>query len=214
MLISALLLELKQKMEQCKINAERPRPRDITSTMMAGKIVGLVGYGRIAKEVKDRLVPWDCKEFLAMNRHPELISDPEINVATIEEIFERADIISIHLPFNPSTAKLVDYRLLSLTKKGFFLVNTSRGGVVCEKSLLKAIHEKKVLGAAIDVFAKEPLELNHPLRLEKNVILTNHIIGHTKELFDSLAVGIKASIAQILEGKIPDNCVNRKDIKI
>jgi D-3-phosphoglycerate dehydrogenase len=139
-----------------------------------GKRVGLVGLGNIGLEVAKR-----CEAFGAEVVYYDIVDREIYRKLNLEEIFRTSDIVSLHLPLNPSTEGIVNYHLLSLLKPNAVLVNTARGNLIREEDLLRFLKERKDVVVALDVFWKEPPE-GEILELE-NVIFTPHIGAQTKE---------------------------------
>lgn len=145
------------------------------------KTVGLVGFGRIGQIVAQRLSGFEPNT---------LFFDPAVTTSPIEgatkvdnvsKIFEKSDIISIHVPLIEATKNLVNKNLISLMKPGAILINAARGKIVHEADLFEALSSKKIRGAALDVFATEPLEKESKLRMLDNLVLTPHLGGSTEE---------------------------------
>lgn len=175
-----------------------------------GKILGLIGCGRIA-----RLVAKKCMNAFDM----KIIGyDPYINskldgiemVKKIEEIFKKSDFISLHVPFNDSTKGLVNERLLSLMKPTAYLINTARGGIVDEKALYGKLKNKEISGAAFDVFKPEPPEATNKLLELSNIILTPHSAALTKECTVRVAVEAATGVLDYLKGKTPKFVFNKE----
>ncbi|GAB1542621.1 phosphoglycerate dehydrogenase [Scytonema sp. NUACC21] len=207
MLMSSLFLELPWKLNLLQKNTPRPSSNQFSSRMLAGKKVGFFGFGRIAQETVKRLSGWNV-EILSFTRTPKPKEWPNVKFVPLKKLFCESDIISINVPLTPNTKNSVDWNLLSSMKPGSFLVNTARGGIVNEDALYRALQSNILAGAAIDVFEEEPLRLNHPLRRLDNVILTQHMIGHTRELFDSLIPTAVENVVSILERKFPKYICN------
>ncbi|HBY01135.1 MAG TPA: hydroxyacid dehydrogenase [Rikenellaceae bacterium] len=152
---------------------------------IAGKVIGIVGYGRLGK-----IVASYCRAF----RMTVMIYDPFVKVNdvslrivdTLKEVFNSADFITLHLPLNASTMGLVDRTVLSGMKPGSYLINTSRGEIVVEDHLLETLTHKKIAGAALDVLCDEEyFSVDNPLvqfaQHNENLLLTPHIGGCTWE---------------------------------
>ena len=146
--------------------------KELSGSELSGKKVGIIGYGKIGKKVAKLLTAFGTKV--------DYFSRTD-KTNSLKYIFKNSDIITLHLPLTNETKNLVDNKLLSLMKPAGFLINTSRGGVVEEKTLFKMLQEKKIRGAALDVFWQEPLPPQSPWRKLSNVILTPHIAASTKE---------------------------------
>ncbi|GAA0689217.1 dehydrogenase [Streptomyces samsunensis] len=204
MLAAGLLLQLPLRQREFNENVARPAPSAITSRMMSGHTVGLLGFGRIAKEVVRRLDGWGVRRVLACTRHPADHGDwPQVTFTDLGTVLEQSDVLSVHLPLTQETAGLIGAAELSRMKPGSVLVNTARGGIVDETALARALSQGRLAGAAVDTFVQEPPPPDHPLRACPTALLTNHIIGHTRELFDSLAPVAVEHVQSILDGRPP-----------
>ncbi|MEN3046049.1 MAG: hydroxyacid dehydrogenase [Candidatus Hydrothermales bacterium] len=143
---------------------------------LAHKKIGIIGYGRIGKEVAKRLKAFEA-EILVFD---PFVEKEENFVSSLEELFRSCDIITIHTPLTKSTENMINRSLLEKAKKGLILVNTSRGKIINEEDLLWALNEGIVSVACLDVYSKEPPE-NYELISHSNVILTPHIGAQTEE---------------------------------
>ena len=138
-----------------------------------GKTLGVIGLGRIGKEVSKRALSFEMKviaydPFLSK----EVANDLGIEVVELEELFKRSDFISAHTPLTEETRHLISDKEIALMKDGVRLINCARGGIIDEAALLKALDSGKVAGAALDVFEKEPPDFSSPLLKHKKVVLT------------------------------------------
>ncbi|EKE11871.1 MAG: hypothetical protein ACD_15C00006G0002 [uncultured bacterium] len=152
---------------------------------IAGKKLGIVGYGRLGK-----IVASYCRAFrmniMVYDPYVETYKDSIVRVDSLEELFSNADFITLHIPLNTATTRLIDRKLLSLMKGSAFLINTSRGEILDEGGLLDALKEKRIAGAALDVICEEDnFSGDNPLvvyaRNKENLLLTPHIGGCTWE---------------------------------
>ena len=145
------------------------------------KKVGIISFGMIAQELVKLLRPFRCKilvesDFVTQEKLDEYKMD--IRKATMEEIFQTCDIVSIHSTLIPENYHSINRRLLSSMKEGALLVNTARGAIIDEAALAEVLAEGKI-SAALDVFEKEPLPMESPLRKLSNVLLIPHMGGPT-----------------------------------
>lgn len=158
---------------------------------LAGKRLGLVGTGTIGREVAARIKGFGM-EIVCYDKCP----DPRwadragASYLSLEELFATSDVVSLHLPLTEETHHLVSDRLISLMKPTAILINTARGGIVDEEALLRALRERRIAGAGLDVFEAEPPGAS-PLCSLENVVLTAHIGAHTREAI--LAMGMAAA---------------------
>lgn len=150
---------------------------------MEGKTFGIVGLGRIGRQVVPRVKGLGMK---VMGYDPfvdeSFIETHQIErCATTDELFSKADVISLHLPTNPETINLINERTLALMKPTGVLINTGRGGLVDEEALYQAMSNGHLLGAALDVFKKEPLPTDSPLLSLDNLVTCEHMGGLDQE---------------------------------
>lgn len=189
-------------------------PSTITGNELDGKTVGVAGYGRIAKNLVRMLSGFSVKI---------LAYDPFVNeaepgqnvefVETLEELFERSDIISLHMPFMPSTEGIINKSLFDCMKPHAYLVNTCRGGVVNEEDMVEALKSGKLAGAGLDVLVEEPPRKDHPLMNMENVYVTSHMGAASLESEYRSQVIIADNVKTFLEGKLPDSVRNKEFLK-
>jgi phosphoglycerate dehydrogenase-like enzyme len=151
---------------------------------------GIIGCGHIGKDVIKILQPFNCKiiahDLLEFN---EFYSQYNVASVGLDELLKTSDVVTLHLPLNNSTKNILDEERLSMMKGDAVLINLARGGLVDEVALKKILLEKKIAGAAIDVFEIEP-PIDNEFALIDNVLITPHIGGSTKEAI--LAMGLAA----------------------
>jgi len=186
----------------------KPTPTDAWARIMFGRTVGLVGLGRIARGVAERLAGFGVR-ILAYDPYVKADAAPAgIEMADLDTLLKASDIVSLHLSITPSARGLLDERALALMKRTAYLVNNSRGEAVDEAALYRALKEKRIAGAALDNFVVEPLPGESPLRELDNVILTPHMVGHTQDVFASFPTAAVENITRILRGELPLHCKN------
>jgi D-3-phosphoglycerate dehydrogenase len=184
---------------------------------VAGRTLGLVGFGAGAKAVAERARTFGLR-LVAWARTPDRHrADSErlgVSLINLDQLLVESDFVSIHLPLTSDTRHLVDARKLRLMKRSAVLINTARGAIIDENALVTALHEKTIAGAAldvfegIDVFALPGTPANHPLLSLDNVILTPHCAGSSVEsTLDSKIRGAR-NAAMALSGKWPPSVVN------
>jgi D-3-phosphoglycerate dehydrogenase len=176
---------------------------------LAGKTLGLVGLGRVGTLVAQRALAFGMRviafdPYVSSERARELGVDV---MPTLESLLVQADFVSIHLPGSPETRGLIGEHQLAMLKPGARLVNTSRGGIVDEEALAKAIEEGRVAGAALDVFAVEP-ETDSPLFGFEQVVVTPHLGASTVEAQDKAGVAVAEMVRLALEGQFVPYAVN------
>ena len=172
-------------------------------TELAGKVVGVVGLGRIGREV----ARW-CQAFgmTTIGYDPILSAEAAtkagIMPVSLDELYAKADFITLHVPKTTETTNLISAATLAKCKRGVRIVNVARGGVVSEADLLVALNEGKVAGAALDVFSSEPPPASSAALLaHPNVICTPHLGASTSEAQVNVARDIASQMADALEKK-------------
>ena len=162
---------------------------------LQGKVLGLIGAGRIGSEVARRARAFGMR-IVAFDPHlaDDRARSLEIELLPLAEVMRRADVISLHVPLTEATAGLIGDRELRTMRRGSFLVNAARGGVVDELALVRAIEDGHLAGAALDVFATEPLPADHPLRAMPQVVLTPHLGASTREAQQLVALEIADAV--------------------
>ena len=168
---------------------------------LAGKTMGIVGFGSIGREV-GRLAQAFGMEVLAYSRtrRPELETE-HCRFVTLEELFERSDVISMHCPLFPETEGMINRSAIEKMKDGVLLLNTARGQLIVEEDLRAALDRGKVGGAALDVVAKEPISPDNPLLGAENIILTPHIAWAPKESRQRLMDIAVGNLKAFVDGK-------------
>lgn len=170
----------KLKLNQKCVNIGKWEKNVACSTI--GSTIGILGFGAIGQALTELLKGFNCR-IVAYDPNPkeELMQQKGVELVGIEELFKISDAISIHVPYGESTHHLVNAQLLSIMKPTAVIVNTSRGNIIDEEALCSALSAGTIGGAALDVFAAEPLPLNSPLLKMDNIILTPHVSSQTVE---------------------------------
>ncbi len=168
-------------------------------TELLGKTLGLIGAGRIAQEVAKRAHAFGMKviAFEILGKAPEPIE----LVNSVDDVFARADYISLHVPVTPQTLKMINAEAIAKMKPNAVLVNTARGKCIDEAALAAALEAGKIRGAALDVYASEPPE-GSPLIGAPNLVLTPHLGASTKENMVRIAAKVVELVGQLAEGKL------------
>lgn len=177
---------------------------------LSGKTLGLIGTGNIGKLTGELC---HCFGMEVIGYDPfvsksDMAKDGIEKIEKLENLMEKADYISLHLPHNPKTHYIVDEKMISKMKPTAFLINCARGGTVDENALYKALKEKKIAGAGMDVFEEEPPKDKKFFELD-NVVLTPHIGANTIEGQIKAGTICAGQIVKVLNGEKPDFCVNR-----
>ena len=176
---------------------------DTPQMELAGKTLGIIGYGRIGQAVAKLAEAFGMK-VLAYSRTPK----PELaSFVDLDTLLSQSDFVSLHCPQFPETAKMVNPEFISKMKDGAALINTSRGGLVDEQALYDALVSGKLSAAAVDVVSAEPMKADNPLLNAPNCIITPHIAWAPKESRQRLLDCVVENIRAFLEGN-PQNVVN------
>lgn len=172
-----------------------------------GKIFGIIGYGSIGKRVAKVAEAFGMKVIVNTRTIPEDLKNCIYEFVSQEEIFKKADIISIHCPLTEQTENLICQKTLALMKPTAYLINTARGGIICEQDLAIALNQNKLAGAGVDVLAQEPMSPDTPLKNAKNCLITPHIAWSAIETRDRLIKIVVHNLESYLNGR-PVNQVN------
>jgi phosphoglycerate dehydrogenase-like enzyme len=169
---------------------------------VAGKTIGLLGLGRLGSAVARVGLAFDMKAIAwSQNLTAEAAAAKGVERVEKDELFRRSDILSVHLVLSPRSRHLVGAREIGLMKKSAVLVNTSRGPIVDTDAMVAALKEGRLAYAGVDVYDKEPLPIDHPLRSCPNVIMTPHIGYVTDENYRSSFPQYVENIVAFLDGK-------------
>ena len=178
--------------------------------LLHGKKLGLVGFGENAVETA-KLAYGLGMEILYHKRNRASSEDERIVdarfVPTLKELVQQVDFVSIHVPYNASTEKMFDQEIFSEMKTDAFLISGSRGGIVDENALFKVLSEKRIAGAALDVYRWEPVPSDCPLLDLDNVLWTTHNGGGAGEFLLQECYDVLANIARKDRGDNPKYCV-------
>ncbi len=176
---------------------------------LKGKTAGIVGFGRVGREVAARLKAFGMHLLVySVYARPEEIYRLGAQPATLEELLKEADFVTLHQRLTEKNVKLIGEKQLNMMKKSAYLINTARGKLVDEKALYQALAEKKIRGAALDVLEEEPPAPTNPLLGLKNVLITPHLGGKTRETPVRAARLITEDIKKFLSGERPENIVS------
>ncbi|MBC8376621.1 MAG: phosphoglycerate dehydrogenase [FCB group bacterium] len=180
----------------------------LVGTELNGKILGLVGLGRIGQEVARRALGLQMK---VIGYDPYVAQDQlvvkDIEVKSLEEVLLASDVVSLHLPRTEDTLNLISMPELEKMKSSAMLVNCARGGLVNESDLANALNDGVIAGAAVDVFTSEPV-VDNPLVGAKNVVLTPHLGASTREAGENVAVQVATQLKEYLISNHLSNTIN------
>ncbi len=197
----ALLIALARRVPQANssLKAGHWERKSFIGVELQGKTLGVVGLGRIGRVVAGRarafgmnVVAYD--PFMS----PEQARDLEIELAPLDDVFARADFLTVHTPLTPETKGIVGREAFSKMKRGVRIINCARGGLVDEGALFEAIQSDVVAGAALDVFEQEPPPVDHPLLALEKVIVTPHLGASTTEAQEGVAFTVAEQMRDYL----------------
>jgi D-3-phosphoglycerate dehydrogenase len=199
-----LLLSLARRIPEATNAARRGEWPRVIGLTLEGKTVGLLGLGAIGKQVARRLSGFDCR-VLAHDpfADAEFATRYTIALLPLDDLLPQADFLSLHMPLLPETRGLVTADFIEKMKPGAYLINTARGELVDEAALCEAIQNKRLRGAALDVFSPEPPSPDNPLLSLPEVIVTPHCGSHTDGATDSMGWMALRECLAVLRGEPP-----------
>ncbi|MCF7669958.1 MAG: phosphoglycerate dehydrogenase [Verrucomicrobia bacterium] len=207
----SMLMALARKIPQAYMsmkNGEWNR-KAYQGTELYQKTLGIIGIGRIGSEVAKRALAFGMRvigydPYLSVSRAKAM----QIELAELDEIYANSDFITVHIPRTDETRGMLNKEAFSKMKPGVCILNCARGGIVNETDLIAAIEEGKVAGAALDVYEKEPLPEDSPLRTMPQVVMTPHLGASTAEAQENVGIEIAESIIEYLTKGTVQSAVN------
>ena len=183
-------------------------PRWIGSELR-GKTVGLVGFGAIARLVAKKLQGFDVQiKAYDLYMNQKLADELGVKACSLDEIIETSDVVSLHIPVSDDTYHMFNTEMFMRMKKGSYLVNAARGGLVDLDDLTKTLREGQIAGAALDAFEMETLPKGMEI-FNYNVVCTPHIGAESFEAYRDVSLCVSKDIIRVLAGEEPEHCVNR-----
>ena len=180
-----------------------------TGTEAWGKTLAVVGLGRIGRGVARRARGFDMRVLaVSRSRGDAFAAAHGIGYASLDDALAQADFVSLHAPLTPDTENLIDARALSRMKRGAYLVNTSRGGLVDETALAEAVRSGHLAGAAVDVLRVQGANSPSPLIGVPGILVTPHMATFSRESMERVALAVAASVVAALNGERPPGLVN------
>ncbi|HDI52551.1 MAG TPA: D-glycerate dehydrogenase [Candidatus Bathyarchaeota archaeon] len=184
-------------------------PKMMLGSDVHGKTLGIIGLGRIGSAVARRAKGFNMRIiYYDIFRREDLERELGLEYKPLEELLKEADYVTLHVPLTKETHHLIGERELDLMKPTAYLINTSRGAVIDQRALYKALKERRIAGAALDVFEKEPIDPDDPLLELDNVVLTPHIGSASVETRKKMAMMAAENLVSVLKGVEPPNLVN------
>lgn len=182
---------------------------DYVGTGLTGRTLGLIGAGNIGREVFRLAKPFEMGQ-IAYDPllEPDVATAEGFELVGVNALFEESDFICVLAPLIPETHHIVNAERLALMKSTAFLISLARGPLVDERALVEVLTERRIAGAAIDVFEQEPVDPSNPLLALDNVIVTPHSICHTDEVFRLAGESACQGVIDVKEGRVPRFVIN------
>ena len=209
----AAILNLAKRLkesEELVRKGDFPKKFSLKGTDVAGKTLGIIGLGKIGKEVARKAALGLDMKVISYVPRPERKEIPEyVEIVSWEELFQTSDYISLHVPGGKKNQGIISKKEFAMMKKSASLIQVSRGGVVDEEALAEAIENGQIKGAAVDVFSEEPPKEDNPLLKLEQVMLTPHIGSNTVECMDRIALDVAEDVHRVLSGENPKHPIKR-----
>lgn len=177
---------------------------------LRGRVLGLVGFGNIPQTVAKKAQAFGLQVIAYDPFVPaEVAVNQNVKLVTLDELFEQADFVSVHVPLNDATKGMISHDQFKKMKKEAFIINTARGPIIDEKALIQALQEGEIAGAGLDVLEVEPIEKDNPLLTMDNVIINPHSAFYSIEAEEELKRKAAQNVADVLSGFYPTYLVNK-----
>ncbi len=207
----SMILSVARKIPQAhaSLTSGKWKREEFMGVELAGKTLGVIGLGRIGREVARRSSQGFGMKVIA---YDPFITEESVKLlgvafAELKKLFKESDFITVHTPLTPETKHLVNRAAFQWMKPGVRIINCARGGIIDEKALLEAIRSGKVAGAALDVFEKEP-PTGNPLLKRPEVVVTPHLGAATREAQENVSVAVVRQVVDALHNRAIRNAVN------
>jgi phosphoglycerate dehydrogenase-like enzyme len=187
------------------------RQADVLGEEILGRTLGIVGLGHSGRELVRLVAPFSMK-ILAYSPHADPAEARELGVelVSLDELFRRSDIVSVHARPRPENRRMIGAAQFALMKPTTYFVNIARGELVDEAALVEVLQNRRIAGAALDVFEHEPLPATDPLIQLDNVILTPHWSASTRDVWQATGQAMIDGMLRASRGEFPENIVNRE----
>jgi phosphoglycerate dehydrogenase-like enzyme len=202
----ALLLSLARRVHEANAAMERGEWKHFWGDDVGGKTLGIIGLGRIGKAVARRAAGFNMR-VLAHTAHPSAEYNA-IEYLSLDELLKESDFVSLHAALTPAKRGMIGEAQLQQMKRTAYLINTARGALVDEDALVRALGEGWIAGAAVDVFATEPLPAESPLRFVPNLLLSPHQSSYTRGTGERVSLAAAQGIVDFMNGRKPQNVLN------
>ncbi|MEM2940013.1 MAG: NAD(P)-dependent oxidoreductase [Thermoproteota archaeon] len=214
--VFALLLAVLRKVVKADstVRSSKWLSPGLQGRLVNGKTFGVVGTGaigesvaRIARAFGANVIAYDVV------KKPVLEAEGVLKYVSLQEVLEKSDIISLHVPLTKETYRMINRGTIAKMKKGVILINTSRGQIVDQEALVEALKTGRISGAGLDVFEKEPPDPDDPLLRLENVVLTPHVAWNTAEAEDYI-LHSTVNVIRAFVNRNPINIVNQKELNL
>lgn len=177
---------------------------------LVGRTLGSIGMGNIGAEMFRLAKPFDMK-FIAHDpfADPQVAAELGVELVSLEDVFRRADVLSVSCPLTPETRHIVNAERLALMKPTAYLINTARGPIVDQKALTTVLQERRIAGAGLDVLEQEPPDPADPILALDNVVLAPHALCWTDQCFAGNGAADVRAVLDVMHGRVPRGVVNR-----
>lgn len=202
----ALLLSLARHVPEANARIQRGEWASQWGGDVGGKTLGIVGFGRIGKAVAQRATGFNMR-VLACTPNPPA-KNGGVEFVSLEKLLAESDFVSLHAALTPASRNLIGGPQLRGMKRTAYLINTARGALVDESALVRALHEKWIAGAALDVFTTEPLPAESALRSTPNLLLSPHQSSYARETGERVSLAAAQGIVDLMNGIKPGNVLD------
>ena len=208
-LLLALALRLLDRTDAFRRGAWDEGRAGLVGVGLPGRVLGVIGFGRIGREVNRLLRPFEMRTLVSTPRLDErTASEHGVEHVDLETLLREADFVVVACPLTPETFHLLDAERLGLMKQTAFLVNVARGPIVDQDALVAALEAGALAGAGLDVFEREPVDAAESIVGARNLVATPHSLGYTDDLLRSCIDGACAAILMVADGRVPRHVVN------
>jgi phosphoglycerate dehydrogenase-like enzyme len=204
----ALMLALPRRV--CQANAAMSQGiwRVELAADVSGKTLGLIGCGRIGRAVARRAQGFNMRVLAFTPRPKPELKDLGISAVSLDQLLAESDFVSLHAALTADNHGMLGREQFRKVKPGAYLINTARGALIDENALVEALNEKRLAGAALDVYSKEPLPTDSALRPAPNILLSPHQASFTRESGERVSMAAANAILALLDRRVPENVLN------
>ncbi|WP_217594429.1 phosphoglycerate dehydrogenase [Cohnella sp. GbtcB17] len=201
-----LILSMMRNIPALQESAKRAYWDRRVGVELAGRTVGLLGFGNIAQMVARKLQGFDVR-LIAYDKFPNPAKAEALGVQLVDsdEVLRQSDVVSMHLPSLKETHHMMSDAQFGLMKESAYFVNTARGALVDEQALYRALQSNRIAGAAIDVYEREPVAADNPLLKLDNLLATPHTAAETEETYRRVGLATAQALLDVFEGRKPAN---------